>query len=145
MNIEYRAGDAIKGTAPGEGLAHGCNGYGVMGAGIAKQVRQLFPETYAVYHDQCVHNEIHAGDCLVVPENDIFVFNCLTQHQPGPNAHLVYVDISFRWMVYLAKDLGVNVINMPKIGCGIGGLVWEDVEAVIRDIESDIQINVYTL
>lgn len=46
----------------------------------------------------------------------------------------------------LAKVLPAdNLIMMPRIGCGIGGGNWEEVENIINKTLDNFQVEVYTL
>jgi hypothetical protein len=41
----------------------------------------------------------------------------------------------------------VTQLAMPRIGCGLDGLVWEDVRALLREVfaGTGVTISVYTL
>lgn len=58
--IKYVKGDVVEALKNGEidYLVHCCNSIGVMGSGIAKQIRKEFPEAYSVYQDQCAGQPI---------------------------------------------------------------------------------------
>ena len=42
---------------------------------------------------------------------------------------------------------GVTQLAMPRIGCGLDGLVWEEVRGIIRDVfaNTSVTISVFTL
>lgn len=51
MSIKYVKGDAVQALVDGEVdfLIHCCNNQGVMGSGIAKQIKDKIPEAYTAY------------------------------------------------------------------------------------------------
>lgn len=135
MTIEYREGDLFKQTDL-EALAHGCNMRGAMGAGIAKTFRDLYPDMYEQYRVQCQSGMVQRGNTplfLWKTMNGRYIFNLFTQEDPGPNASIWMVDEALHHMLNVADRLGIESIGMPEIGCGIGGLKWDQVEASIED------------
>lgn len=66
--IYYRTGDVL--TNPDSNIImHGCNCQGVMGSGIAKQIKLLFPEAYEHYRKIYLKNGLGLGDIQVVESN----------------------------------------------------------------------------
>ena len=47
MNIIYKKGDLL--TTDADIIVHGCNCQGVMGSGVAKQIKEKFPNAYTIY------------------------------------------------------------------------------------------------
>lgn len=135
MNIEFTTGDVLNSGEPA--IAHGCNTVGVMGAGIAKQVRQEHPEAFHVYANACDMGRFRLGSALPVFSSPaghpgVWIYNLGTQRQPGRDASTWGVFLSFANM---AEDTAVRKIDrvaIPRIGCGIGGLTWTEVEANIE-------------
>ena len=74
--------------------------------------------------------------------NSILIANIFSQVKPGKNAHIAYVAKGFNSLFLLLKfvklleieDEANYHINIPAIGCGIGGLKWPDVEQAIKDV-----------
>lgn len=127
-------------TQEGIAIAHGCNTLGVMGAGIAKYFKELFPEMYVSYQNKCKNKEFLPGGSFIwknpTKEGDHanrFVVNLATQDRPGPFARLEWIEESL--CDSLKKlDMEVKAIAMPKIGCGLGGLDWIDVKEVLEKV-----------
>lgn len=122
-------------------ICHGANCHRLMDAGIAKQIKEKYPEAY--YAD--LYFEIPEGmwrlgkySCTI----DGDIFNLYTQALPGPNASLEAITLSLRLFANeynLQKDLQ---IGLPQIGCGIGSLKWKDVKPIIQEELKDFEVTV---
>lgn len=116
-----------------EVIAHGCNCKIAMGGGIAAQIKQRYPEM----HFADVYYDLPTGyDRLgnINTNADGSIYNLYTQVEAGANASLIAVEMC---LLKLAKELPQTSlvpfkVGLPLIGCGIGGLEWEDVYLLIR-------------
>lgn len=130
----------------GSVLAHGCNTVGVWGAGIAKPFKERFPDTFKFYSLVCksLPSANLLGKFYPYYEGGYYLGLCMTQvgfgpRGTGPHASLAAIESSLRSLLeYVAKlqndetrtrDVDVYI---PRIGCGYGGLRWEDVRPVIE-------------
>lgn len=153
MPIEHKRGDIFQ---FGERvLAHGCNCLGLMGAGIAKEIAARFP--IALHKNKIA---VKAGvfvpgyaQFVVDEENDQCIYNLATQLQPGRVAsepRLDYCYLAFANMLNHAMRNRISRIAIPRIGAGIAGLQWEDVESMldhafgVTHTENEITVVVYT-
>lgn len=155
--ITYRTGDLL--AADEIAIAHGCNCQGMMGAGIARTVRANYPDVYAAYYGACIRGEFRLGSAQGVwadpsqgfaPIPDRLVYNLGTQQNPGADATVWAIFLSFANMAEDAKSRHINTVAIPRIGCGIGGLTWHEVEpAIAQAIEysshPNLSIVVYDL
>lgn len=123
---------AIKADA----FCHGVNTKGIMG-GLAGEVAQRFPDLAHLYKAMCELRQLEGGDILPVLFDKWWIYNLVTQIEPGADARLELIEQSFIKMIEHAEGNGVKKINVPKIGSGIGGLQWDDVLAVISRVGGD--------
>lgn len=143
-HIEVLHGDLIRSDE--RVLAHGCNTRGIMGAGIAAQMAETYP---LVLHTN--QRDVKAGlfvpgtAQLVVAKPGRVIFNLATQDDPGPRARLAWVELAFRNMAEKCVHDGIQRVAIPQIGCGLGGLVWPDVEAIIHEALADVRVRGNTL
>lgn len=150
MNFHLIYGDLLAPGGP-TAIAHGCNTGGIMGAGIAKQIRERFPAAFEQYKKRCRAGQFSLGDVDHwhgrVGERIYDVFSLGTQVTTGRDARLVAIEDSMRRMVAIAERLKIDAIGMPKIGCGLGGLAWAHVAQIVHEItgETKIKILVYEL
>lgn len=132
-------------------IGHGVNICGVMGAGIAKTIREKFPQVYKEYKAVCEHGNDNiqlglgwwTGDFFAYPENGKVIVNFSTQEKPGPDATYEAVFSSlFKFSKQAAHPKKIekngNIIAIPEIGCGIGGLEWPVVELIIEAVEAAV-------
>lgn len=150
MKIEYRTGDMF--TTEHKLIMHGCNSKGVMGSGVAKQVKTLFPEAYEQYYIWTTKG-FRLGDYLAVECNGKTIINAVTQqnygkvsvqHGPTPIRYVSY-DAVAGICEKLNKDYAGQTIVMPIIGCDLGGGKWEIVSSIIEAEFTNVQPVVYTL
>lgn len=130
-----------------DALAHGCNCRGVMGAGIAREFRRRWPDMYQAYRQRCLSGSVSPGDLLPWQTGQLVIYNMATQDQPGRYATIEAVRQSAAAMIRHAQLRGISRIGMPQIGCGIGGLAWPDVQAVLTDAaaQSEVELVVHVL
>lgn len=141
----HQTGDLFTSTAAM--IGHGVNTRGVMGAGIAVVFRQRYPEMYRTYREMCEMDDLEPGSAMMYQVGEgRWVANMATQDHPGPYARLAWVRSAAEGVLAFADAEGVDVVAIPRLGCGIGGLQWEDVEATLLRCEkkSKAQFEVWT-
>lgn len=137
-----RQGDLFESTAGA--YAHGVNTAGVMGAGIAAGFRDRYPDMYELYRAQCTLGGLRPGSVLEWhdPGGDRWIYNVASQDHPGPHARLDWLVDGFADAMDHADIHGVNTIAIPRIGCGIGGLLWTDVRPALAGLFMGRKVNV---
>jgi O-acetyl-ADP-ribose deacetylase (regulator of RNase III) len=140
-----KTGDMFQSDA--EAYAHGVNVKGLMGAGVAVAFKTKWPDMYANYKTICGLDFLHAGEVYTYDAGDKLIFNIASQDLPGANAQLKWLEEGLRDAINEADELGIDKIAMPRIGCGIGGLEWENVRDILDyySRETDVDIEVWTL
>ena len=113
-------------------LGHGCNCAGAMGAGIATEFRRRWPEMYVAYRSLCRSGAFRLGDVFPWDGGDVVVYNLATQPVPGPSATLRAIRKAVGRALADAEARGIARVGVPRIGAGLGGLAWGDVEAALR-------------
>ena len=121
--------------------AHGCNCAGAMGKGIAIQFRNKYPKMFAEYKKLCWAGLYNPGDVFPYEyQPGCFVYNLATQKHyaiHGQLAKLEHIRKSVKKMLEHAAVHCVTDIALPKIGAGLGGLNWEDVQIALEDVAED--------
>lgn len=148
MAVVHKTGDIFESEA--DVIGHGVNLQGVMGAGIAKTVKELYPSVYEGYKRAVELGALGAGDTLILPTDDsgdLYIANIVSQVKTGANADLNLLESGLMETVDQMRFMGLFTLALPRIGAGIGGLDWDDVLDVIEseaEVNPDFTIEVWT-
>ena len=104
-----------------------------------------WPAVKAAYHKE---GSMVLGDIQFVEvEPRLVVANCFTQREYGRDGQIyasapAIIETLENSAIYALDTLGVHEVYIPKIGCGLGGLDWEDdVAPLILEIEARNSVN----
>ena len=138
-------GDLFTSTA--DAIGHGVNCKGVMGAGIAKQFRARYPDMYQEYRRICAEGLLLPGEIHTYTSPGVRVINIASQEHPGPNANLYWLTTGVASALLYCKMQGLTTLALPRIGCGIGGLAWDDVYLALDNLTAMtvVRLEVWTL
>ena len=160
--IKYKKGDAT--TPQGSGkkiIVHVCNDIGAWGAGFVLSLSRRWkkPENeYRKWH----RSKFYRYKKLKIPfklgrvqlvqvEDDIWVANIIGQRHIRPQKNLPPVRYAaikkgLQFVGQFAQKNNAS-IHMPRIGCGLAGGKWEEIEKIINSelAKKQIQVMVYTL
>ena len=75
-----------------------------------------------------------------------YIYNLVTKEKYSDKADLQTLAATLESLQFHATMHGVSTIAIPKLGCGLDQMNWQDVVKLLRDIfaYSDIQIVVYS-
>lgn len=122
-------------------IAHGANCFHLMKSGIAPQIVKAFPSAEVADKETPHGSWNKLGSISIGKEPDgIYIANLYTQFQPGPYASLAAVELCFWKLDILMKQFKLERLGIPLIGCGIGGLQWEDVKALAKKHLSNVTV-----
>lgn len=154
--VKYTVGDA---TAPeGDGLkiiAHVCNDIGAWGAGFVLALSRRWKKPEESYRQMSDEDRTLGNVRLIGVEDDIIVANMIAQKGIGPakdgTPPIRYhaLRMALKGLNEVAIELGMNQhrrvsLHMPRIGCGLAGGDWSEVEQIIRECTT-IPVVVYDL
>lgn len=132
--IEFQRGDIL--AADAEALVNTVNCVGVMGRGIALQVKNAFPGNYTAYEIACRAGDVQPGKMFVYETgqftNPRYVINFPTKRHWRGKSRLRDIESGLRALLGEIKRLGIRSIAIPPLGCGLGGLSWADVRPRIE-------------
>jgi O-acetyl-ADP-ribose deacetylase (regulator of RNase III) len=138
MPIQFVSGDLFANEFKAKAFAHGCNCQGSMGAGIAKGIREPYPEMYEEYRRRCKAKprEFNLGDAwLWKAEDQPWVFNLGTQEGFWrARASYEAIEESLSRIKGQADKEKIKSIAVPRIGVGYGGLSWKKVRAIFERV-----------
>ena len=122
------------------------NTVGVMGKGLASRTRYQFPDIFVEYQDLCRQKKLDIGKlCLIKREknmDDLLAYdpeslknrNFLkwfllfpTKKHWKNDSILEYIELGLQDLLAKYKQLGIESLALPALGCGLGKLTWHQV------------------
>ncbi len=155
MKIEYQTGDMLAG--PEIVIVHGCNAQGVMGSGVAKAIRDRYPEAFAEYRARYDESGLRVGDVITVVSEERIILDAVTQEFYGRDEGRVYVSYEgLRQAMRAINDLPIvrlsfddtgvpERVAMPLIGAGLANGRWSIISQIIEEEATRFQPVVYLL
>ena len=139
--IKTIKGDLIEFFKQGEfsAIAQGCNSFSTMGAGIAKQIRDNFPEAYKADVGDKRSPLTKLGSFSRSKVGNREVYNLYTQFEPGRNFEYCALKSSLERLTFYLEakssisGLPILPIGIPLIGAGIGGGNWNVIKEIFED------------
>lgn len=160
--IKIVDGDLLQANVPL--IAHQTNCLGVMGAGIAKAIKNKWPDVYTQYKDFCKgfnYSRVLLGIAQLCKTNDNpikYVVNLFGEYSYTESVapyETRYTDYYALEQALLAlkndcMDSGIKEIGIPyKLGCGLAGGDWDNVVypklQKLFDNEPTITLYIYKL
>jgi O-acetyl-ADP-ribose deacetylase (regulator of RNase III) len=133
--IEIQQGDILQ--ADTEALVNTVNCIGIMGRGIALQFRKAFPENYEVYRAACEREEVQPGRMLVFDRqrliNPRYIINFPTKRHWKGKSRIEDIQAGLTALVQEVQARNIRSVAVPPLGCGLGGLDWEEVRPIIEE------------
>lgn len=116
-------------------IVHGCNAQGVFGSGVAKAIKDKYPEAFKKYTIDLELFKMTLGDLsLYKYSEELTIVSAITQQFYGRDANVRYVsydavDRAFDKIFSSTDDQ--YAVSLPKIGAGLGNGVWKVIEEII--------------
>jgi O-acetyl-ADP-ribose deacetylase (regulator of RNase III) len=137
--IDLKHGDILQADA--EALVNTVNCVGVMGRGIALQFRKAYPENFKVYEAACEREQVQPGKMLVFETRRLngprYVINFPTKRHWKGKSRMEDIEAGLPALVDEITKRDIRSIAVPPLGCGLGGLNWNEVRPrIIRALEA---------
>jgi O-acetyl-ADP-ribose deacetylase (regulator of RNase III) len=133
--IEPGSGNLL--LAEVDALVNTVNTVGVMGKGVALQFKQAYPENYKAYRAACERDEVVTGHMFVWDSGQLgprrFILNFPTKKHWRAKSKIEDIRSGLRDLVRVIRELGIGSVAIPALGCGNGGLNWNDVRPLIEE------------
>lgn len=144
-------------------IAHGCNCFCVMGAGIAPQMAETFNcDKYNFEHSshrgdhnklgQIEYHRFNVTNGKVRPSGlfakpNLAVVNAYTQYGFGPNhPNGTKIPLDYQALILCMRKINMvftgKHIGLPQIGCGLAGGDWSKVKSIIQHELKDCKVTV---
>src|SRR5215510_9661131 len=119
-----------------DALVNTVNTVGVMGKGVALQFKNAFPENYEAYRRAAEDEAIRLGRMFVFDIGKLtrprFIINFPTKQHWKSRSRLEDIESGLVDLVRVIRELDIKSVAVPPLGCGNGGLDWEDVRPRIE-------------
>ncbi|MCC2248905.1 macro domain-containing protein [Virgibacillus sp. AGTR] len=142
-------------------IAHQVNGLGVMGGGVARQIKQAYPgvfRRYKTFVDNHSSPEELLGRNLMIVTDGKPVY----QYDPSDGAKIISnlfgqaristsqkqtseeaLKKALEHLVEFAKMDNLSVAMPYGIGCGLGGGNWNEIRVIIEDVFGNYPVTLY--
>lgn len=142
--IRFLRGNIFDSSA--DALVNTVNCVGVMGKGIAYQFKRAYPEMFDNYVRQCRAGEILLGHVTTYREKNRCIINFPTKHHWRSKSKLSDIEAGLHSLRQVIEEHQIKHIALPPLGCGNGGLQWNEVRDKIISILESVEnttIDVY--
>jgi superfamily I DNA/RNA helicase/O-acetyl-ADP-ribose deacetylase (regulator of RNase III) len=134
-----------------DAIAHGVNLEPVMGAGIAEQLKQLYPGLYESYAKAVKSGQLQSGGMHVFQGKDRSIVNLAFMQHRGRVSAKDTTEMREKYLLeslqrlaqsITSGELKVDKLALPLIGCGFGGLTQKRYREIIEQALGGLNIPV---
>ena len=130
-------------------IFHGCNCFWTWGAGVAKAIKERYPEAYKADVHGSKHGDVEKLGTFTKyfdQKDQRQIFNLYTQYNFGTHRRqLDYEALAKSLEVLKAQLKPDDICAGPRIGCGLAGGDWSIVRSFIEYTFPDRDIQIYYL
>jgi O-acetyl-ADP-ribose deacetylase (regulator of RNase III) len=137
----YRRTSIMESSA--QTLVNTVNCVGVMGKGLAKAFREREPQMYKAYKKICDGGLLRPGKLWLYKGTTNWILNFPTKDHWRHPSKIEWIEQGLAKFVSGHAELGIREISFPRLGCGNGGLNWDDVRPVMEKHLAPLKITVF--
>lgn len=138
--IQYTHGNILEANA--DALVNTVNTVGVMGKGVALMFKEAFPENYRRYEQACREGEVNLGRMFVTENEELlgprWIINFPTKAHWRSKSRPEWIKQGLQDLRRVIGEHGIRSIALPPLGCGNGGLKWQQVRPMIEQALADL-------
>lgn len=139
--IRYIKGDIFQ--SPAKVLVNTVNTVGVMGKGIALEYKKRYPRMYEDYKRRCDNKQLRIGKLMLWYGVDHWILNFPTKEHWRSPSKIEYIEAGLKKFSEKYLDFNISSAAFPPLGCGNGGLQWEDVRPLMEKYLDNISADIY--
>ena len=130
--------------SPAQTIVNTVNCVGVMGKGLALAVKRRYPEVFDRYVAACDSGKMRIGQLQLIKTKTRWILNFPTKKHWRGTSKLEFIEAGLKKFVKTYHRRGIDSVAFPPLGCGQGGLKWEEVEPLMRRyLERLINVEIY--
>lgn len=146
MPIKYVNDDLFESQA--KVLVNTVNTVGVMGKGIAKEFKRQYPKMFEEYLRKCANGSLDIGKLWLHETSHKWILNFPTKEHWRSKSKVEHIKAGLEEFVKIYTSERIESIAFPMLGCGNGGLDWENqvkplMEEYLEPLPIDIYIHLY--
>jgi O-acetyl-ADP-ribose deacetylase (regulator of RNase III) len=134
--IKTVKGNIFDFVKPNDAIVHGCNAQGVMGSGIALEVKQRYPGAFNAYVNHHLVHGLTLGDAIPYfdPKDKFWIINAVTQEFFGRDGkrYVSYDAVADAFKRIRDANQHFDRLLFPLIGAGLGGGDWTVIQSIIE-------------
>jgi|GEM_PF-439179 len=139
--IEFVHGDMF--ATPADIRVNTVNCVGVMGAGVALAFKQRYPEMFKAYERDCKQGLVQPGKIHVWRSlSGDWVINFPTKRHWKDESRYEDIDTGLDALRAYLETVGHVCVTLPALGCGHGGLEWDQVSKMIEHKLDGVQARI---
>lgn len=142
--IKYVNGDIFNSIA--QALVNPVNTKGIMGGGLALAFKEKYPKMFEQYKIDCENKIIVVGKLhwFYNTSDGKIIINFPTKNHWKEKSKIEYIERGLEYFIKYYKEIGIKSVAFPKLGCGLGGLDWDnEVKPLMEKFLSNLEIEVY--
>lgn len=127
-----------------EAIVNTVNCVGIMGKGLARQYRIKYPYMFLAYKAACEKTFFTPGAIQYYYDRPTHktIYNFATKDHWRNPSQIEWIKTGLAKLKEYIRLDGIKSIAIPPLGCGNGGLNWDDVEPLIQEALGDMGIRV---
>jgi len=125
-----------------DALVNPVNCVGTMGAGLALVFKRRFPAAFKAYSHACADGLVRSGSIYTFVEDGITLFHFPTKRHWRDRSKLVDIQKGLLALRTEIVSTGVKSVAVPALGCGLGGLDWDEVKPCIDSALSNMRTQI---
>ena len=125
-------------------LVNTVNTVGVMGKGIAKEFKRLYPKMFEEYQRKCANGSLDIGKPWLCKTSPKWILNFPTKKHWRNKSKVKDIEAGLKEFENICKSEGIESVSFPMLGCGNGGLDWEkQVKPLMEKYLAPLPIEIY--
>lgn len=129
--------------SPAQTLVNTVNCVGVMGKGLAQAFKDREPAMFSAYKKVCEQGLLEPGKLWLWRGADSWTLNFPTKKHWRNPSKLDWIESGLKKFASAYEAQGIKDISFPRLGCGNGGLDWEDVRPLMEHYLQPLPIPIF--
>ena len=140
--ITYVVGSLFQ--SPAQVLVNTVNTVGVMGKGIAKEFKRIYPDMFRQYQALCEARRFSVGQLWLYKTPHKWILNFPTKQHWRQPSRVEYIEVGLQKFVDTYSARGITSVAFPALGCGNGELNWDSqVRPVMERYLNKLPVDVF--